>query len=367
MSKWEQFKEFLKTPKGKKFIIIFIIILIVLGALSWFIYNRYFKPQIKETNNNKVELAVKQEKIEEKEQSKLDGDMYKKDVANRHPIAVMVENHTEARPQAGLDKASIIYEAEAEGGITRFMPIFGPKDADKLGPVRSARTYFIDWALEYDAFYGHCGGNEDALMLLSEVSVNDLDQFTYGTQGYWRENENKATEHTLFTDTNKLREIAKANGWSTSVSDFQAFKFKKEVDSANRPESEVININFSGPLYNVRWVYDKNSNKYNRFMADTEHTDRITGEQLSAKNIIVQEIPRSLITYSNGDSGWQMETIGEGNALVFMDGKKIDAKWKKESRTSRTIFYDPTNTEIEFNPGVTWYEILPSLNDTTIE
>jgi len=367
MSRWQKFVEKIKTPQGKKILIIVIIFIILLGALGWVIYNRYFKHTIKENIPNQIQFEVKKEKIEEKEVSNLDGVKYKKDIANRHPIAIMVENHPDARPQVGLDKASIIYEAEAEGGITRFMPIYGPEDADKVGPVRSARTYFLDWALEYNAFYAHCGGNSDALEIIPQIGIKDLDQFSYGTQAYWRESEDKAIEHTLYTDTNKLREIAKSNGWETSTSDFRALKFKTDIKEENRPQSQTVNVNFSGPLYNVQWIYDKKDNNYSRMMGGVNHNDRITGQQLKTKNIIVQEVPRSLIEYANGDTGWKMQTVGEGNAYIFLDGKKIDAKWKKENRNSRTIFYDPNGNEIELNPGVTWYEILPSLTSISVE
>ncbi len=358
MSKWQLFVEKLKTPKGKKILIVIIIVIILLGVLSWTIYNRYFKKTL-DNNTSSLNINVKESEKVNKEASKLDGIEYQKDEANRHPIAIMVENHPEARPQVGLDKASIVYETEAEGGITRFMAVYGPKDADMIGPVRSARTYFVDWALEYDAFYAHCGGSADGLALVQQTGIKDMDQFNIGTAAFWREAENKASEHTLYTDTKQLRDVAKSYDWNVSTSDYETLKFKKDISESQRPSSEIITVPFSGPLYSVTWTYNKKDNNYLREMAGEPHNDRITGEQLTAKNIVVQEVPRTLITNSGGKQVWQLETVGEGNAQIFLDGSKIESTWKKTSRDSRTKYYDPSGNEIEFNPGTTWIEVVP--------
>jgi len=357
--KWQLFVQKLKTPEGKKKLALSIAFIVVLIVLGWVIYARYFQKTISEPKKNTdTVIDVKKGTVEEKEESKLNGLSYVKSKANRHPIAIMIENHPEARPQVGLDKAQVIYEAEAEGGITRFMALYGAEDANKIGPVRSARTYYVDWDYEYDAFYAHVGGNADALSLIKQLGVKDLDQFTYGTQAYWRENENKATEHTMYTDTDKLRNIAKDNGWNTSTSDFSAFKFKNDIAKEQRPEKQIIHVNFSSDLYNVKWEYDRNENMYKRYMAGELHKDRITNEYLKTKNIIVQYVNRSLTTNGN-ESAWIMETVGEGQAIVFFDGKKIDATWKKPTLNDRTRYYDPAGAEIIFDRGNLWYEILP--------
>lgn len=360
MNKWQLFIEKLKTPKGKKTLIIISIILVILIILSITLYNRYYKTNNNNETDNSTSIEIKKDDNKQKTTiSELDGIEYPQDVANRNPIAIMVENHPDARPQAGLDKASIVYEAEAEGGITRFMAIFGPQDASKVGPVRSARTYYIDWALEYNAFYAHVGGSADGLALINQVAIKDINQFNYGTQAFWRETANNvATEHTMFTDTEKLRDIAISNDWETSTSDFKTLKFKDEIDNSLRPESQQISISFSGPLYDIIWNYNKENNEYLRTMGGSAHNDRVNGEQLKAKNIIVQEVSRQLITNSGGKQVWQMDTVGEGNAKIYQDGTKIDATWKKDSREERTIFYNLNNEEIKFNPGTTWYEIV---------
>lgn len=360
MNKFQQLKEFLRSPKGKKTLLVSIIIAIIIAIGAVAVYNRYFKKSISEPKPATQNIAINKEKIPKKTVSKLDGIEYNLDVANRHPIAIMVENHPEARPQVGLDKASLIYEVITEGGITRFMAVYGPQDASKVGPVRSARTYFLDWDLEYDGFYAHVGGNIDALDLIPQLGIKDLDQFTYGSGAYWREPESgKATEHTMYTDSEKLRDIAKGNGWNVVAGDFTALKFKSDLKLDMRTATQNIDINFSTPSFQVNWIYDRATNSYQREMAGISHNDRITGNQLTAKNIIVQKVNRTASITRINESGWDMDTVGTGEAMIFMDGKKIDATWKKLSRNERTKFYDPTGTEIEFNPGVTWYEIVP--------
>lgn len=366
---WQNFLEWSKTPQGKKGLIIFSIIFIVVLITGITVYNRYFaKGKSSTSTNNTVLPKMSDSKSEEpkKIQSYLDGQLYAEDVANRHPLAIMVENHSDARPQSGLDKAKVVYEAVTEGGITRFMAIFGPESVSKVGPVRSARTYYLDWALEYDAFYAHVGGNLDALDLIPQLKIKDLDQFKYGSQAYWRiPQAGKATEHTMFTDTGKLWAIAKDNKWDMNAK-FDSLAFKTDVPKEQRPESQNISIDFSTPTYKVTWKYDKNSDSYLRYIAGATHKDAITGQQLSAKNVIIQEVQRWEAPTKINEAGWAMKTVGNGKAKIIIDGKVIEGTWKKENHNSRTLFSDNDGKEIQFNPGNFWYEIVPPGTSVTI-
>lgn len=363
-SKWEKLKAWSKTPQGKRAIPIILIVLVILGFFGYTIYKRYFvknKPSEETTN-------IFGGKQEETIRCNLDGMMYAPEDANRHPLAVMVENHTQARPHTGLDEASIIYEAIAEGGITRFLAIYGPLTPDKVGPVRSARTYYLDWDLEYDAFYAHCGGNIDALDLIPQLGIKDLDQFSVGSKAYWRENRGgRATEHTMYTDTKKLYSEAKDKGWDITKSDFTSLEFKNDLDKAQRPTSQTVKVNFSTEPYNVTWKYDPESNEYLRYVGATAHKDEKNDKQLKAKNIIVQVVNRTATTTKINEPGWNMDTVGEGKAKIYLDGKEIEAKWKKTSEKARTLFYDAQGKQIKFNPGVFWYEIVHPDTSVTAE
>ncbi len=297
----------------------------------------------------------------------------------RRPLAIMIENHKEARPQSGLSSADIIYEAVAEGGITRFMAIFYCHLSDvQVGPVRSARTYYLDWLGEYDALYAHVGGANtpgpaDALGQIIRYGVKDLNQFSIGFPVFWRDYQrlghSVATEHTMYSTTQKLWEVGAKRGWIATDSDgvrwdenFVPWKFKDpSTQSVSSGQVTQIKVNFweSQPDYQVQWTYDPMSSSYKRKNGE-DHIDLNNKEQLMAKNIIVQ-----FMRESNANDGYPNNlhllygTKGVGKALIFQDGNVIEGKWNKSSRTVRTKFVDSRNQEIEFNKGQVWIQTVP--------
>lgn len=291
--------------------------------------------------------------------SPLDGKSYdNKDKANRHPLAVVIENHPDARPHSGLIDASIVYEAITEGGITRFLVIFGPTDTKELGPIRSARLFFMDWLKEFDAFFAHAGGNEDALANIGTYGIKDI---PHANDYYWRDykGRNVASEHTLYSSTDKLYEYASSKGYDINSSSYEKFKFKKD-GPGTQEGGKGVEVNFSSASYKVSWAYDFATNSYARSMAGSEHKDRNSGETVKANNIIVQTVSRTLQPNgSYGDQNWVFDTVGSGNAKIFRDGKEISATWKKTDLSSRTKFYNESGAELEFNPGKTWIEVVP--------
>jgi len=301
----------------------------------------------------------------------------------RRPLGVMIENHEEARPQSGLARADVIYEAVAEGGITRFLAIFYCGAAAKnleMAPVRSARTYFLDWVSEYDALYNHVGGagrcndptvdeRAKALCQIGEYGIKDLDQFGISFPDCYRNPDRLdhpvATEHQMVCLSDNLYEIAEKRDW-TNVDkkgtswdkNFSQWKFKKDAEEDDRAESFSAEFNFwkGYKEYLVNWKYDKISNSYLRSTGGQTHMD-FEGEQLRAKNIVVQFSKETGPVDEHVHLLYQ--TKGEGKALVFQDGKAIQGTWEKEKRTSRTKFYNSSGKEIEFNRGQIWIEILP--------
>ncbi len=294
----------------------------------------------------------------------LNGVLVESAIANRHPVAAMIENSTAARPQVGLTSADIVYEAVSEGGITRFMPVYSQTYPEKAGPIRSARSYFIDWLSEFDAFYVHAGGSPTALARIGTYGIKDYPHSTDGT--YNRESlPGVASEHTLFANIAKIYENGVAKkGWSATA-DFISWKFKD-------PEKTIalggtLNINFSSAQFAVQWNFDKITNTYVRTMAGVAHKDRLSGEQITAKTVIAMTVQRSAnAAYSTGkESEWNMTTIGSGNASVFIDGKQIRGTWSKPSRTARTVFLDELGAEITLNRGKIWVEIVPQTGSYT--
>lgn len=324
----------------------------------------------------------------------LNGAKYTKQEADiydsRRPLAVMIENSAEARPQSGLSRADIIYEALAEGWITRLMGVFycnTPMENIILAPVRSARTYFIDWVSEYDALYNHVGGagrchdetvdeRAKALCQIDRFGIKDLDQFGIGYPDCYRNPDRLdhpvATEHTMVCFSDNLYKIAQKREW-TNVDDrgipwdknFSEWKFKEDPLDTDRGTTNSVRIVFAKGYekYDVTWEYDKTTNSYKRLIGGVPHMDLEAEEQLTAKNIIIQI---SKITGPVDDHGHLLyQTIGTGKALIFQDGKVIVGSWTKKSRIGRTLVYDSVGKEIVFTRGTIWFELLPSEQQIT--
>jgi len=367
-NKRRRFTEFFKNPKKRLiFIITMGVILIALFALGFY-FLTHEDYQIFSDNNP---LINEEEDTETLYEAVLDGVMTDADSANKHPLAIMIENHTQARPQSGLIKASVVYEAMVEGGITRFMGVFGTNEAEVVGPVRSARPYYVDWAEGYDAYYAHVGGNATALDQIRADGVLDLNQFAY-TAPYWRDrNLNVSSEHTVFTSTSKLRIQANENGYSTA-NNFNKYKFKddpeEESDEAKTlPQSQKIIVDISSYNYNIYFEYNKENNSYKRFMANKTHNDRTSGDQITPKNIVIMTVSRTQHTTRINEHGWLMDDVGSGDATIFMDGKEIKGSWKKSSKSDREIFYDQDGKEVVFNRGQLWITVIPPDSSFSVE
>ncbi|MCR4324509.1 MAG: DUF3048 domain-containing protein [Candidatus Curtissbacteria bacterium] len=290
----------------------------------------------------------------------------------RRPLGVMIENHLDARPVIGLTRADVIYEAVAEGGITRYLAVYLCQDAGDIAPIRSARTYFLDWVSEYDALYAHVGGANtpgpaNALGQIRDYEIRDMDQFGLGYPTYWR-GADKLAPHNVHSTTKKLWEAAEKRKFGSEDEDgnrwdqnFTKWLFKDEAKLEERKDQGPITVPFwpQGADYTVTWNYDKTSNTYRRSHGQEAQIDPLTKEPLSAKNVVVQfQIER------NADDGYPDEhllygTTGTGNALIFQDGKVIEGKWSKQSRTARTKFTDKAGKEISFTRGRIWIETIP--------
>jgi hypothetical protein len=361
-------KQWLKQPRNKLILILGLVGLIIIVGTGIAIYRRYLKPI--QTANGTLPLNEQISPLPglnteqptptpTTETSPLDGTEVDKALAHRRPLAVMVENHPDARPQAGLSSAANVWESMTEGGITRFLAVFGPHDAEKVGPVRSARPYFIAWASGYHALYAHAGGSEAGLTLLSGTK-NVVDLPHTGAYFHREPRAGIASEHTLFTSTKDLYEYANSKKVATDTQDFAGFKFQDDAAVDKRPDSASISIKFSSASYDVKWDYDKEKNAYRRSLAGNPHKDKNSGEQIITKNVVTLNVDRRYDSGTNHGKGeWFMTTEGEGGALLFRDGQKIEAKWKKPSAGEMLKLYTDTGEELAFDRGQIWFEITP--------
>lgn len=341
------------------------------------------------------------------QQCPINGEMFTKGQREiwetKRPLLVMIENHEDCRPQTGLSKADIVYEAVAEGGITRFMGVFycrAAEPADKkydLGPVRSSRTYFLDIASEYADYplYVHVGGaglcNDPTVASKAKALCqienygwkdkdhwSDLDQFALSYKVCRREPDRTgktvATEHTMYCDSDSLwNEAAKrglaAKGQTGDLwnENFVSWKFKKDLEKDKTGSVNKIAFDFwkGYSAYSVVWNYEEETNLYLRENGGVSHLDFGTNAQIRSKVVIIQFVQETGPVDEHKHMLYKM--IGSGKALIFQDGKVIEGKWTKDSRQDRTIFTDSRGKEVELNQGQVWIEILPAGNKVEYE
>jgi hypothetical protein len=291
----------------------------------------------------------------------------KEDAATLRPLAVMINNHLDARPQSGISKADLTYEIVAEGGITRYIAFFLGETPEKIGPVRSTREYYLVLVKELgDAMLMHIGYSPQALAAIESWPVRSLAR---GGAEFWRDNpRNVAIEHTAYVDGVYLRKLGQELGWG-GRRDFDAWMFKNDKSGyADAQVASNISIDFwyKGD-YSSIWKYNPDKNTYSKFTGydSTDQPiptmDENTNEQVEVKNLIVQFATENAI---NGDDKGRLDytLIGSGEALVFLDGKVVKGTWSKNERDTRTKFYDLNGKEIEYNRGKFWISIVPDRN-----
>ncbi len=272
-------------------------------------------------------------------------------------VGIMIETHPDARPMIGFSKAKIVYEAPVEGSFTRYLAIFDSKqNVPKIGPVRSARPYFIDWLQEYGAgLYMHSGGSPEALSLIKSRNIFDANEFYWG-QYYWRD-QVRFAPHNLYTSSDNWRKILDKYGNNKEqFGPAKAWKYTAIVGKTIASDSK-LSIDFNSS-YGVMWNYDSKSLLYVRSVNGNKEKDA-DGAGVFARNVIVQFTDVQLI--AGDDSGRRtVQTLGGGKAMVLKKGSIINGTWEKKTLTDRTRFYDKNHREILLAPGNTWVEVVPN-------
>ncbi len=275
-------------------------------------------------------------------------------------IGIMIENHFEARPVSGLSRASVVYEAPVEGNYNRFFALY-PEDTDvqKVGPVRSARPYFIDWLSEYPGtMYMHVGGSPDALEKIVRFDMFDMNEFYHGWY-YWRDTSRYAP-HNVYTSqklwTAALKDYRDTLDVAEVSHSFSPWKFRA-WDACTEQCIHDITTTFAGTTYEATWRYNTSTSQYERYEFDELVIDPQTKEHIVADTLVVQYVDTTVL---DGVGRLGMETVGTGDALVFRNGFKVEGEWRKDSRTDRTKFYTVEGEEhdIELNPGKIWIVVM---------
>lgn len=269
------------------------------------------------------------------------------------PFAVMVENHGDSRPQSGLSAARLVYEAPVEGGITRFLAVYAASGTVReIGPVRSARPYYVEWAHELGADYVHVGGSPDGFTRISRLRVNDIDEFAYGATAFWRSSRRYAP-HNTYTSADLLNGVREERGWS-ATSTAASWRYVGPEAADVRPTSTPnLVIDFSSPAYRVEWRYQHDTNTWRRFQAGAPHVDA-DGTPVTAANVVVIRTETQVL---DAVGRLKLRTTGTGKAWVFRDGRMITGRWKKIAAEDRIRFETVDGREITLVPGITWVEV----------
>ena len=364
--------------RGTKIAIIILVVIIVVagGILAYkILLDNHPKEEKKE--------AAEQEKTELKEAQIFKG--------TDRPIAVMIDNHSDAWPQAGLNDAYIVYEIIVEGGETRLMPIFKGQDLEKIGPVRSSRHYFLDYELENNAIYVHYGWSPQAETDITKLNVNNINGITESSTDFWRVKDKKAP-HNVATATNKIIEIAKNKKYNTTSNSKSVLKYtadefdlvekfeKHSIDTTqNTTNSTALDDNANTVIganvvtiphsksHTVKYEYSPETKRYIRYARGKVQTDWTTKEDVTTKNIIIEFIDNVELNDGENKDRQDLKNIGTFDGYYITNGKAIKIKCTKSSRTEKTVYKDLSGNEIEINDGNTWVNICPKDADVEFE
>lgn len=269
-----------------------------------------------------------------------------KESYNNIPFMVIVENSRPARPQSGLSEADIVYETMAEGGIPRFIALFHSNSPKEIGPVRSARPYFLTIAKEYDLPFGHCGGSPAALEAIQKEKLMSMNEFAYGGY-YWRDNSRKAP-HNLYTSADKIRRLIENKNYVKPAT--ASLKFDKSYWEKSLSPARNITMKLSA-YYNTS--YEFKDDLYYKYMDGEISVDRPTNANITAANIVVQITDIKTLS----DGRLEIRLIGQGKGYVISGGKYMEITWLKADEKSPTILKDAEGNVVSLSPGNTWWHI----------
>lgn len=283
--------------------------------------------------------------------SPLTGVQVKPELAKLPVTGVMIENSPDARPQSGLYDAGVVYEAIAEGGITRFLALFQESKPEYIGPVRSVRPYYLDFLTPYDAPIAHAGGSGQALAEIAHQGIKDLEAFQ--NPSHYQRVSNRYAPHNLYTGRSTLLNLQKSKGWNSSK--FTGFARKEKEEKAATPTAKSIDFNISSFLYNVHYDYDAKANDYKRVMGGRPHTDEKAKKQIHPKVVVALVMSHH---YAGIYSVYGVN--GSGAAYVFQNGTVTKGTWHKKNRKTQISFKSADKKELKLNPGQTWLTLVSS-------
>ena len=354
-----------KERRKRKALVLFLCFFLLFGGFLYYYFYIY--------DGNKLDFLDKT-KEEEKDLIIVDEN------SNKRPIAVMIDNNVGTTSHVGLADAYVTYEAIVEGGLTRIMAIYKDRTTELIGPIRSARHYFLDYALEQDALYAHYGWSTYAEQDIKSLNVDNINGL-YVDRAYWRD-QSITAPHNVFTSLETLYEDAEKLGYKTTSNNWKNLNYTTEIVRLNELKMQNVsceeetcdqnpdlivanNVTIPYSRSEVRsYSYDATRDVYLRFMNGNAHTDKVTKEQYSYKNIIIQKVANESIDSSGRQD---LDTTGNGEGYYITGGYALPITWKKASRSSKTDYYYLDGTKVSFNDGNTFVQIEPANMSPTFQ
>ena len=273
---------------------------------------------------------------------------------NHRIAAVMIDNYPiDARPQSGLKDADVVYEVEAEGGITRYMALFLETTPKEIGPVRSARTYFVDLARPYDPLFAHAGENDDVwgpLRDLREAGFADMDEIVGTPEAFWRDS-SRFMPHNLYTSIAKIRKTAPRYGYKDTPLLGEEFAFASNAPDPPAPPDAVLTF---WRNYTVRFHLTPAG--YERIIAGQVQHDRNDSTPYHVADIIAVWIPAKVLD-SIGDLA--MNVYGTFPAVLIRGGIATPAKWVAPGPNTMPELLGKDGEAMFLTPGQIYIEVLP--------
>lgn len=352
----------------KRNILIVVLIVAILGSFTYFWVKQ---KNNKEVNESKVKGSNLESNTEVDEPEEKQEEEPVKNInifnGNARPMAFMIDNNKNAQPQASLNSTYLVYEIIVEGGETRLMALFKGITCDEVGPIRSARHYFLDYVMENDAIYAHLGLSPQAQSQMPQYGINNINGQSYDTGKarttsslYWRAKHKKAP-HNAYTNTESIRQIAENKGYRTTSDKESVLNYVETEVNLEREEAVIANtilIPYTNS-HKVEYKYDATTKRYTRYSKGKKISDEVTGEDVTTKNIIITFAENYTLNDGENKGRQDVITTGSLDGYYITNGKAIKIKCNKESREAQTVYADLLGNEIEVNDGNSWINIVP--------
>ena len=345
-------------------ILVVILVILIIGSGGFLIYKILTENnQIQNNPNNTFATNETEPNDDELVVEQKEPEIFKGD---ERPIAVMIDNHTGAWPQANLNKAYLVYEIIVEGGETRLMALFKNQELEEIGPVRSSRHYFLDYALENDAIYVHYGWSPQAKSDISKYSVDNINGIYESSTSFWRVSD-KYAPHNAVTSTEKIMSIAKRKDYRTTTTQDTVLNYV--VEEVNLEDGEIANTVTIPYSYanTVKYEYDADKKEYVRYSRGEKQVDWDTEKTVTTKNIIIEKAENWTLDDGSGKGRQTIDNIKELEGYYITNGKAIEITCNKTSRNGQTVYKDLDGNEINVNDGKTFIQICPEDSKITFE